>query len=710
MMEPIQSKSFAKPIIALKLYSEKNTLLVVDRETTIRFLDRTSWKLVDGFKAGIVHENYKGQIVDYSNDQQFLGTLSADERESRLYNAKTKKLIARVTRHHGEVSCVKFDPNNRFMLSGGDDGKVFAIDTKSGKLMFTLPSHIDTINDIAFTKNANWVATASYDRKVTLFNLVTMKMKERLRAHSAPVMHLRFFHKDKLLSIDKDAKAIVWDIKKAKVHTRLQGIHDDVRKITISTDERFLFIGTALGYVLVYDLESFELITNKFIKISSPITAMEFDGEANHLLLGTEDGFLIAYDIFVGLETIKECLRTKQLDNIQKEVEKNPLLKYTNVYDLVSNLWEKTFEKARLALEAGQKEKAKLMLAQFKHIPSLNKKIQKLFQDYEQYGKFVEFAKQGKLPMAYSLANSFPIYKESKIYQALEKQWRTTFAKAQKMMLDPKTAQRAKDVLMPYRGISEKTKYIQELLSKSSVYTRFRDAIGKKDFKMAMELVKRNPFLHELPEYLTLISFADNLYIKAHDAIAKNDFNAASKYLHILENFDDFKEEAHQLLQTVTLKQKFQLAISSNNMADAYDAMAELEELQETPEGKKLQHQWDEDVNIANTYAVGGDVLGVKKSLDKYMQITSKYTALAMMFSWTYISQLEQAVQQKMEKSLIEKGIKNYISLFGITDQIESFFETFKEHYPDTKLNLEMLHKGSLEHWRPSMIVKSILE
>ena len=709
-MEALLSKSFAKPIITLKLYPEDDTLLVIDNETTIRFLNKDTLSLVDGFKAGIVHKNFKGQIVDFSNNKNFLATLSADVRESRLYNAKKKKLVAKVTRHHGEVSCVKLDPNNRFMLSGGDDGKVFAIDTKSGKLMFTLPSHIDTINDIAFTKNANWVATASYDRKVTLFNLITMKMKERLRAHSAPVMHLRFFQKNKLLSIDKDSKAIIWDIQKAKVHKRLQGIHDDVRKITMSGDERFLFIGTALGYVLVYDMETFEVIHNRLVKISSPISAMEFDADKNHLFVGTEDGFLIVYDIFEGLETIKELLKKQQLDQVQAEVDKNPLLKYTNVYGLVSNLWEKSYEKARIALEAGQHEKAKLILTHFKNNPAYNKKIQKLFRDYEQYGKFVEFAKQGKLPMAYSLANSFPIYKESKIYKALEKQWRTIFAKAQKLILNPKTAQQAKDILVPYRGISEKTKYIQELLSKSSVYTRFRDAIGKKDFKMAMELVKRNPFLHELPEYLTLITFADNLYIKTHDAIANNDFNTAVKYLQILENFDDFKEEAQEQLHNINLKQKFQLAVSSNNISDAYDAMTELEELQETPEGKKLLHQWDEDINIANTYAVSGDVLGVKKSLEKYMEIKSKYAPLATMFAWTYISQLEQAMQQKQEKSVIEKGIKNYISIFGLTDQIESFFEFFKEKYPDIKLNLELLHKGSLEKWRPSMIVKSILD
>ncbi|MFT7859688.1 MAG: WD40 repeat domain-containing protein [Sulfurimonas sp.] len=709
-MEAVKSKSVVKPIVLLKYYEDDNTLLVVDSETTVRFFENDSLSLDGGFKAGITHKSYRTNVVAFSQDKHYLAAISEDDRESRLYNAHTKRMIAKVDRHHGEVSCVAIDPMNRFMLSGGDDGKIFAVDVKSGKLMFTLPSHIDTINDIAFSKNSNWVATASYDRKISVYNLVTMTPKERLRSHSPPVMKIKFFQKNKLVSVDKDSKAIIWDIHTGKVLARLQGIHDEVRQIVISGDEKFLFIGTSLGYVLVYDLNTYEAVTTRFIKISSPITAMEFDPKNNHLIIGTEDGFLIYYDIYEGLDQIKELLKNKRFDEINEEIEKNPILKYTEVYDLVSNLWEKTLEKAKIALENGDKTRAELLLNQFKEIPVKNKLIQKLFKDYAQYPKFIELAKNGKLALAYSLANSYPVYKETKIYKALETKWKTSFAKAQKLMLNPKTLQKARDLLMPYRGISEKTKFIQELFSKSSVYMRFRESISKKDFKIAMQLIKQNPFLTELPEYTTLMSFADNLYFKVHEALDKKDFSSATKLLSVLKDFDDFKEEATNTLKDIEIKQKFYLAVKANNLADAYDAMAALEELQETEQGKKLQRQWNDDLSIANTYAVNGDVLGVKKALDKYMDIHSKYMALATVFSWCYISQLESAVNRKIKQSSIETGIKNYLSLFGETDQIDNLYETFKENYPETKLNLERLQKGSLSLWRPSMLEKSILE
>lgn len=193
-MEIVRSKSIAKPVVLMKILDNKE-LVVVDVETTVRYFNKENLELKSGFKVGIKHKRYKTSVVAFSNDAQYFSTLTSDAKEARLFNAVTKKMIATVDRHHGEVSCVGIDPLTRYMFSCGDDGKTFAIDVESGKLVFTLPPHADTINDIAFSRNGNWVAVASYDRKISLFSLVTMTPKNKLKAHSAPVMHLEFFQK-----------------------------------------------------------------------------------------------------------------------------------------------------------------------------------------------------------------------------------------------------------------------------------------------------------------------------------------------------------------------------------------------------------------------------------------------------------------------------------------------------------------------------------
>ena len=708
-MEALVSKNIKKPIILMKILDNGN-LLIVDNETTIRYFDINTLEVLNGFKAGIHHMRYKTQVVAFSNDGENFATLSADIHEARLYNAVSKKAIAKVNRHHGEVSCVGIDPSGRYMFSCGDDGKTFAIDIKSGKLAFTIPVHVDTVNDIVFSKNGNWIATASYDRKISIFNLAMMTPKHKLKAHASPIMKLRFLKKSRIFSVDKNATGIIWNIYTGKVIERLAGIHDDVTQVTTSGDDEFLFLGTALGYVLVYDLNTYKQLSKKYIKLHSPITALEFYAEKNQLIIGTEAGDLHFYDIYEGEDELKELLKNKDYDAIQRRAEHNPLLAYTKIYDLVANLWEKTLEKAKICLQNGDKKTAILLFKNFKNIPDKNRIMQKVILEYADFEKFVLLAKQGKLPLAYGLVNQHPLYKDSKVYKSLELRWQKAFVTAQKYSLEAKGADRAKEILAPYRGISEKTKLIQELLTQGEVYKRFRASIGQKDFKISFELIKQHKFLMEFPEYVTIMNYADTLYIKSQEFIMAGDTHSAIKMLRVLSDFPDFTQEVKTLMLDIESKQKFFNAIKEEDIVLAYNLMAISEDLQLTVDGKRLQDQWNMDLSKANTYAADGDLANVEATLSEYMNISSKYMSLGTVFGWCYMIQLEQAIKRKEDKSIIENGIKNYILCFGIQDQIESFFNIFMKYYKSSKLNIELQTKGSLSMWRPSMIVKSILD
>ena len=708
-MEAVDSKDIKEPVILLKIL-KNGSLVVVDDNITVRYFDIDTLALIDGFKAKIHHRNYKSSMVAFGDNDENFVSVTPNCEESILYSTKTRKIITKVDRHHGEVSCVGIDPSCKYMFSCGEDGKTYAIDLKSGKLIFTMPVHVDTVTDIAFSKNSNWIATASYDKNISLFNLATLTPKTKLRAHDAPIMKLRFLKNNRLLSIDKNSTAIIWNTYSSKVIERLQGVHDDVTQITTGGNDQFLFLGTSLGYIILYDLKTYEILSKQYIKLHSTITALEFDERKQHLIIGTEDGKLLFYDIYEGQDKLPELLKQKDFEAVQKEADSNPILRCTDIFKLVSNLWDTVLEKAKIALENDDKDKVALLFKHFKNIPSKNTIIKKVILEYVDFKKFAFLAKQGKLPLAYGLANLHPMYKDSNIYKSLEANWKKTFLQAQKYALDPKGTEKAKEILSPYRGISEKTKLIQELLTKGEVYRRFRISIGQKEFRMCFELIKLNPFLKEFPEYETIMTYADTLYIKSKKLIKDGDTHSAIKLLRVLEDFGDFKEEVNELILSIESRQKFFNAVEEEDLELAYDLMARFEEFQDTRDGKVLQKEWNSDLSIANSYAVDGNINGVKKSLNKYMKIRSKYMPLATVFGWCYMVQLENALNQKKDRVLLENGIKNYMLSFGLQDQIENFFKLFKSHYPKSKLNLEHLTQGSINMWRPSMIENSILE
>ncbi len=708
-MKSTRVKRFSEAIIFIKIL-EDDSLLVADSQTTVRYFNKEDLSLLSGFKAKIEHKRFKTHVVSFTNNGSYFASLSADCRETLLFNSKTKKNVAKVTRHQGEVSCLGIDPRDRYMFSCGDDGKTFVVDINSGKLALVLPAHADTINDIEFSKNGQWVATVSYDKKIQLFNLSTMKASEKFVGHSYPVMKVVFLNKYRLLSIDKSNNAIIWDIHTGEILHRIQAMHDDVREIVVAKDYKFLFVGTELGYVIVYDLDTYELINDKYIKLTSPISAMFFDEKRKELIVGTAGGDLLFYDIEAGVKKLKELLEKKEFDMLEAYKKVNSLLVYTDIYQLISTLWDKTLEKAQICLQNNDRQKAENIFSIFSKVPSKNTIIKKVLSEYDNYEKFTTYAKQGKIALAYGVASQHPMYKTSNVYKALENKWQKTFVLAQQYALDRTTVEKARELLAPFRGISCKTALIQELFTKGGVYQRFKDVVGKKEFKLACELVKHHPYLKEFPEYKNMINYADKLYAKVYELIEQDDINAALKIAQILYNFNDFSLEIKEIMRDITAKQQFNSAIRDNELATAYALLDKHEDLLNTPDGRRIQEEWTEDVAVANSYAVKGDPDGVAHALEKYMKIKTRYVSLATIFSWCYMRQLEAALVRHEDIKVVEAAIKKFVSYFGIENQMESFFNIFKKYYKESKLELDTLPKGSLSSWKPSMIFNSILE
>lgn len=707
-MKPIKKSSFSEAVIYTQILDAK-TLLAVDALTTIRYLDLETLKLTDEIKIDVAHTRYGSKVVSFSGDAKYFALIDKEYKTSMLYETKGKKVLAKVDRHQGEVSCVAIEPQGRYMFSCGDEGITYGIDIKSAQLTFTLPPHKDFVTDIAFTKDGKWAATSGYDKNISLYNLAMMTPHGKLKAHSAPVLKVDFLEEGRLFSLDKKSNAIVWDINSAKVIARLKGIHDEVLSICVGSKNRFLFLGTKLGYVLVYDLSSYEQISKKYIKLSDAITSLSFDEEKEELIAGSANGELLVYDIFDKEEHLRELLEQKKYANISSCIRENPLLVYTKPYKTFEMLWEKTLQRAKLLLENSEKAKAESLFKDFLVIASKKQQMQKLMAEYSEYEKFLSYVKAKKLSLAYALVNLHPLYKETKVYKSMEAQWERDLAVAKKYMLDQKLSHKVQEILLPYRGISEKTALIQELMQNVNVYKRFREAITHRKFKLALEIVKQAEFLKEYPEYRALINYSDSLYMKAQVMLGNGESNSALQIFRILLDFDDFRDEAKESIALIEAKRKFFTAIKEQNRALAYTIMDEFQTLKESQEGRILHREWEEDLEKAGDFALYADIEGAKGVLAKYMNIRSKIQDIADVFSKAHITQLYRALDEEIDQKRVENGIKNYMLYYGLTKRIEGFFEDFKVKFPHSKININSQKHGSIQSWRPSMIVNSIL-
>ncbi len=707
-MEAVANKSFDKSIIYIKIY--KKYLIIVDNESTVRFINKETLNAIQGFKVHVTHEFYKNQVVAFSSNLKYFGVANTKTKDARLYNLKTKKLIGKIDRNQGVVSTVEIDPLSRYFFVGGEDGKTFVMDTKSRKLAIVLPPHPDTINDIACSADGIYVATASYDRKISLFNLSSMTPVKKLVAHSAAVIKLLFLKDHKLISVDKNDTIIVWDLRFLKVLVRLKGAHDEVRDIAVDSKEKFLFVATTLGYIIVFDLEKHEMLHHSFLKLSFTITKIEIDKATDFLYIATEEGELFCYNIYQYYNELKSYITEKKIDDIPELLKRNPLLQYTSLYNSIDKMWEISYQKAKEYLEDGKVEKAKALLKRFEKIPQKKRFIQKLFEEFTPFHIFKKYILEQRYALAYAMLPKYPLYKETKIFKQLELKWKKSFAIAQKYALSPMTAQKAKELLMPFSTIPEKSIYIKDMMQKLNVYKLFREALANKNMAVLAKLIDENEYLKELPEYDSLMKYLLKLHEHALKSIQKKQFLQAKSSLKMLLPFKKYNEEVKELLIEVDLLEKFYDSLQRGDLARSYEIMNKLDTIRELPEGEKLHKKWEEHFERAKLFAATGDIKAIKEELQEYLTIKVKFQAIATLFSLAYIVQLENALKEKVKCPTIQKAIKRYISLFGLTEQIEFFYYEFHQHCKEFSIDLKSLKRGSFESWTPAMIVNSILE
>jgi WD40 repeat protein len=706
-MEVVKLLNIKTPILKIKTLAN-GVLAVIDAHTTVRIVSLDNYKVVGGFKSNIQHERYSGSIVDISYGGDYSISVIPKSNKAALFSTEKKELLYKVGRHQGDIESVAIDRNSRYCVTCGQDGKVFVWALKTARLAFTMPPHADFVTAVAFNDSGQWIATGSFDRTINLLNIATMKQPMKLIGHSSVIVGLVFLPDIRLLSAEREGALVVWDIRTGRLLKRLVKMNDTITAMCISDDKRFVFVGTKLGYVGLYDMQSMELVKQRYLKESEEISSLAFIESGYRLAIGTIEGNIRFYSLFGDQETYMDLLRQRKYKAFYLLLDDNPILFYSKPYELVEKIWGDVVTKARNYLEKGDKTKAKELLDLFSGIPSKNGLITQMLRDYEKYAQFQKCLQEGRLPLAYSMAKQYPVFQESDLYRKIEQRWKKLFSKAQELILGVSGEEQARTLLAPYRGISEKTLLIQQLFAEKRLYEYFKKVISSRNFLKFFDLVKNHPFLKEFSEYTTVMEYADKLYIQAMKGYQNNDLMTAKRACEILIYFPDYSKEATELLETIKVKHLFFDAIMAENLLNAFAYLASYPLLYETPEAQKLENHWNKIVDLALRYAAKGEVENLRNQFEFYLPISAKYSAMGSVFAQCYSVQLEQKLRVHASSAELENGIRNYSTFFGIDEYMLFFFDLYKRNYTATTLELQMLKQGSLETWSPAMIVNDI--
>ncbi|KIM10859.1 MAG: hypothetical protein KU37_09050 [Sulfuricurvum sp. PC08-66] len=688
-----ETANFKAPIYSITAI-EGGKFGVVDKNSTVRIIDAKTLQTVDGFKTKLTHKHRTYNIAQLSKSGRFSLIGQPMQDKAAFFANKDRRLLAQVGMHNGEIESVAFSPDEHYMATGGTDGRTFVYATKTAALLVALAPHRDYVSAIAFSANNRWVATGSFDRTIHIKNIATMSEHFALAGHTAPITQLEFVNSELMLSIDKEGNVLLWDLFNRRVKKRLPKMLEEASDMALTHDGRFLFVGTRLGNIGLYDLESFEQLNKSYIKTNSAVTSLAIDKATGVLCYGTEDGFVHNYSLTNGDEELQALVSQGSYTKAYKLVFENAMLRFSPHYAQLEHIWEESVEKAKTFLTQEQPAQAKAILAPFEYVSGKQSIIKALLNDFVDFSKFKELVKNSKFNLAYSLVGQRPVFKETQEFKALEEVWERQLSKAKKDILEKAGDEKAREHLALFRGVSHKAKLITELFNQRKAYLFFRKKLAQKDYVSLFQITKAHPFLREMQEYKDLMRVADAIFITINHYYANHEYMSAIKAAEQIKDFPGFKEELSSLMRHSQVYIDFEQAILQNDLKQIYFLLERYAFLSDLPQLDTIDREWASKIDEAQAMASKGDARGVLTLLREYFKIFFRRNVILNLLKVAYTRQVQHLIKKAHPKEAVAQAITRLYGWFGEDAMFDAMLDAYNKNYSE-HLELEMLYKGS---------------
>ena len=140
------------------------------------------------------------------------------------------KLLATLADHYGPVNCCRFSKNGRYLATASTDSNIFLYELHEGKgrTMFgsndepnvenwsnvgKLKGHQSDVIDIAFSPDDKYLASASYDNLVNVWDVEMKQIVATLKGHQSFVKGVAWDPIGKFLATQGDDKSvIIWRV------------------------------------------------------------------------------------------------------------------------------------------------------------------------------------------------------------------------------------------------------------------------------------------------------------------------------------------------------------------------------------------------------------------------------------------------------------------------------------------------------------------
>ncbi len=211
-----------------------------------------------------VHNVAAVRSVTFSPDEKLILT-AGDDGYVRLWDATTGALVSADQAHESVINHAAFSSDGKWIVTAGNHGSALVLDAATGEGKFVLfGQHTGPLNNASFNHDGTLIVTASDDRTARVWDIAHCPLdgsalscpSKPLKGHLGAVTSAVFTQDGKFIvtsSADKTAR--VWDANTLETISILRGHTDKIQTVELSPDDQFVMTSSSDKTVRIVPLK-----------------------------------------------------------------------------------------------------------------------------------------------------------------------------------------------------------------------------------------------------------------------------------------------------------------------------------------------------------------------------------------------------------------------------------------------------------------------
>lgn len=623
----------------------------------------------------------------------------------RVIEIATKKLLRSYTAHDNPVELLAFDPASAYIIAGTSTGRVFLWRVESSNLIARLSSFPEYIPSMvsALTHNyvsaiaflGTWVATTGYGGSIVVTNLLSQANTKRLKPSHVRIDALLFLDEKHIIA--GNANGMIELIHTEEQHpirwvnTGIGGIEH----LLLLKNRRFLLAASKFHHIALINIETMQVVENRYITAPSPIRSLAHT-EAGNILMGMESGEIREVRLF-SPEALRELVDEANFVQAYAMGEADPLAKESAEFALMESIFKERYQHAVSLLSRQQNAEAHHVMHPFAAIPSKSRAVQALFNAFDHYPRFMHLVQDRQYAIAYSLSHQFSQLKQTPSYKQMEKEWETAFAKAQKQAILHHT-EAARKTLHEFYTVASKSAFIRLILHQTSLLVEFSRAIQAKDYIRLKKLTAENPVLRETPSYSKMIKNADKTIEEIMSAVKSNLFDKAELLNEALMEIPHLAHHHESITRFIEKAKKLHRYHEEGHTLLCFELLDTSTELSVLPLAKEMEKIWTDSMTTCEEAALHGNTTAITEELGELVKLSSRTEKTGNLLRTSYQMQIKYYLSRN-KAQMLQKAITNYTSIFGFDNEIMHLVALSKKRGIEVLLDEEHMQHRPRSLW-----------